>query len=221
MLEALAVRRPSPAMIVALLALFVALGGSSYAALKIGSPQIRNNSVLSADLHNNTVRGADVHRNTLTGDDIKESSLRKVPAARVADSALAAEPQAYALIDTYGLVDPPHSKGISNANVTHPRPGVYCFNGLRFPIKTVAATAQAGGSTLVEQFIVSARAKPDGPFDGPDRFDPTTGNVIPGPHFDANCPGTEQASVVVTNSYTQTRPDDQVSFFPGFYVVFN
>jgi hypothetical protein len=49
MLEALAVHRPSPAMIVALLALFVALGGSSYAALRIGSPQIRNDSVLSAD----------------------------------------------------------------------------------------------------------------------------------------------------------------------------
>ena len=62
-------------MIVALLALFVALGGSSYAALKIGSPQIRNNSVLSVDLHDNTVRGADVRRNTLTGADIKESTL--------------------------------------------------------------------------------------------------------------------------------------------------
>ena len=71
--------RPSPAMAVALLALLVALGGSSYAAVKIGSPQIRNGSVLSVDLHDNTVRGADVRRNTLTGDDIKESSLRKVP----------------------------------------------------------------------------------------------------------------------------------------------
>jgi hypothetical protein len=207
-------------MIVALLALFVALGGSSYAALKIGSPQIRNNSVLSVDLHDSTIRGADVRRNTLTGADIKESTLRKVPAAAVADTALVGQPRAYALVDTYGLVDARFSRAVTRANVTHPRPGVYCFNGLRFPIKSVVATAQAGGSTLAELFIVSARIGPDRPFDGPDRPD-GTGGVIPGPHFDANCPGEEDASVVVTSAFTQARPDDQTSFFPGFYVVFN
>lgn len=46
------VRGPSPAMLVALLALFIALGGSSYAALRlprnsVGSAQLKNNSVTS------------------------------------------------------------------------------------------------------------------------------------------------------------------------------
>jgi Collagen triple helix repeat (20 copies) len=45
-------RKPSPAMLVALLALFVALGGSSYAALtlpkgSVGSKQLRKNAVTS------------------------------------------------------------------------------------------------------------------------------------------------------------------------------
>lgn len=41
---------PSPAMIVALVALTVALGGSAYAATKIGTKQIRNGAVTQAKL---------------------------------------------------------------------------------------------------------------------------------------------------------------------------
>jgi hypothetical protein len=46
------VRKPSPALLVALLALFVALGGTSYAALKlpknsVGAKQLKRNSVTS------------------------------------------------------------------------------------------------------------------------------------------------------------------------------
>jgi len=51
-------------MVVAGLALFVALGGSSYAALKVGSGQIKNNSVGSRDLRNNDVRGRDIRQGT-------------------------------------------------------------------------------------------------------------------------------------------------------------
>src|SRR5215212_5220241 len=56
--------KPSPVMVVAGLALFVALGGSSYAALKVGSGQIKNNSVRSRDLRNNDVRGRDIRQGT-------------------------------------------------------------------------------------------------------------------------------------------------------------
>jgi hypothetical protein len=86
-------RRPSPAMIVALLALFVALGGSSYAAVKIGARDIKrgavgtraiaNDSVRSADIHNATVSGADVADNSLTNADIDNTNL----SAQTAESA--------------------------------------------------------------------------------------------------------------------------------------
>jgi Collagen triple helix repeat (20 copies) len=47
------------ANVIATLALFVALGGSSYAALRIGSAQIRNNSVKSVDVKNRSLLAKD------------------------------------------------------------------------------------------------------------------------------------------------------------------
>lgn len=54
------VRRPSPAMLVALVALFVALGGSSYAALNlpknsVGSKQLKKNAVSSKKVRNGSL----------------------------------------------------------------------------------------------------------------------------------------------------------------------
>ena len=64
--------RPSPAMIVALLALFVALGGVGYAATKIGSAQIKNNSIRSQDIRNRTIGGKDVRNHTIASKQIKD-----------------------------------------------------------------------------------------------------------------------------------------------------
>ena len=57
--------RPSPALVVALLALFVAMGGVGYAALKlprnsVGSKQIKANAVRSAKVKDASLRKADV-----------------------------------------------------------------------------------------------------------------------------------------------------------------
>ena len=81
-------RRPSPSMVVALIALFVSLGGVSFgAATLISGKQIKNNTVGTKDLKNNDIRGKDVRTNTLTGSDIRESKLGKVPIATNADNA--------------------------------------------------------------------------------------------------------------------------------------
>lgn len=45
----------SPATVISVLALFVALGGAGYAATTIGSTQIANNSVASVDIRNGTI----------------------------------------------------------------------------------------------------------------------------------------------------------------------
>ena len=74
-MKLLAWKRPSPAMVVALIALFVALGGTSYAALRIGSKQIVNNSIRSIDVRDNTLRGKDVLNGGLTGKDVANDSL--------------------------------------------------------------------------------------------------------------------------------------------------
>lgn len=59
------------------LALFVALGGTSYAVAtgSIDSREIKNNAVASKDLRNNGVTGRDVRNRTLTGADVRSGSL--------------------------------------------------------------------------------------------------------------------------------------------------
>ena len=75
---------PSPAMVVALVALFMALGGSAY-ALVITGASIRNGSVTGKDIRNRSLTGSDVAGNRIGGKAIKESSLGTVPSASVAD----------------------------------------------------------------------------------------------------------------------------------------
>ena len=74
---------PSPAMVVAIVALVMSLGGSAY-ALVITGKQIRNGSVTAKDVRNRGLTGNDVRRNRLGGGSIKESSLGIVPSAQVA-----------------------------------------------------------------------------------------------------------------------------------------
>ncbi len=79
---------PSPALIVASLALFVALGGVAYGvaensigtrAIKDGgvhSRDVRNDSLLGSDIKNGTVRAADIHRGAVGSSEIFDGSLR-------------------------------------------------------------------------------------------------------------------------------------------------
>jgi hypothetical protein len=63
------------ANVVSSLCLFVLLGGSAFAAAKIGSGQIKDNSIKSKDIKNNTVAGKDVHNGSLTAGDFKAGQL--------------------------------------------------------------------------------------------------------------------------------------------------
>jgi hypothetical protein len=75
------------ANVTATLALFIALGGSSYAALRVGSREIADNSVRSRDVKNHSLTRHDLDRNTLDGSVIRESRLGRVPRAASADNA--------------------------------------------------------------------------------------------------------------------------------------
>jgi hypothetical protein len=76
-------RRPSPALVISCISLFVAMGGVSYgvATGSIDGREIKNNSVRGADIKNSSLTGNDVANNRLGGTDVKESSLGKVPNA--------------------------------------------------------------------------------------------------------------------------------------------
>ena len=105
-------RRPSPALVISIIALFVSLSGVSYGVAtgfidsreiknnEIRSLDIRNNEIRTRDLRNNEVRGIDIRNstvqgrdialNTVTGEDVKERHARKGPERPAADTATTA-----------------------------------------------------------------------------------------------------------------------------------
>jgi hypothetical protein len=81
--------------VIATAALFIALGGTSYAVLRVDSRDVVNNSLRSADVRNNSLRSRDIRDRTLRARDlrldalgggvVKESALGQVPRAMDAE----------------------------------------------------------------------------------------------------------------------------------------
>lgn len=69
-------RRPTPALILSTIALFVALGGSAYAFVITGA-NVKNNSLTGADIRD--VKGSDIRNYSITGKDIGKDKLGRVP----------------------------------------------------------------------------------------------------------------------------------------------
>jgi hypothetical protein len=68
-------RKPSPAMIVAMIALFVALGGGATAGILITGADIQDGSITGNDIRNNSILSRDVRNGQLTGNDIRNNSV--------------------------------------------------------------------------------------------------------------------------------------------------
>jgi hypothetical protein len=94
------VPRPSIAIVVAFAALFIALGGTGYAALKISGKNIINGTVTGIDVDNESLGGKELKPDTLGGTQINESALGTVPGAQHAATADSAAKAADA--DTVG-----------------------------------------------------------------------------------------------------------------------
>jgi len=95
---------------IALIALFVALGGSAYAASQINSGDVRNGSL----------RGADVKNESLTGRDIKNGS---VSAGDLAENAGPGTVTVSAIVDDFINLQLDNPYGISG--VSQPGTGLY------------------------------------------------------------------------------------------------
>ena len=76
-------RLPSPAMVVAGIALFVAMGGVSYglASGSIDCREIKNGTVRGKDVRNGSLTGFDVKPGGIGGGSVNEGSLGTVPSA--------------------------------------------------------------------------------------------------------------------------------------------
>jgi hypothetical protein len=85
MIRSILLRRPSPALVVACLALGVALGGTSYATVlqaprsSIGTPQLKNGAVTTPKLAANSVTSAKVRNRSLLRVDFASGQLPAGP----------------------------------------------------------------------------------------------------------------------------------------------
>jgi hypothetical protein len=146
-------RPPSPAMIVALLALCVALGGSAYAASKINGNNIRNGTISGKKLKNRTITSRQIDRRTVSALKNRRGlrgprGFRGSKGAK-GDRGASGTAVAYAAVASDGTIDTARSKGIAQANMSHTTTGVYCFVNLSFTPKNVVATLQPGTDEVV------------------------------------------------------------------------
>jgi hypothetical protein len=80
-------RRPSAPLVISMVALFAALGGTSYAAAKITGKEIAKKTIKGGNVATKTLSGKKMKLNTLGGDQINESKLGPVPNADHATAA--------------------------------------------------------------------------------------------------------------------------------------
>ena len=81
------IRRPSAPLVVSIIALFAALGGTSYAAVKITGKDIAKKTITYKNIKDETLGPKKIKPDSLTGDRIDEATLGTVPNADHATAA--------------------------------------------------------------------------------------------------------------------------------------
>lgn len=142
-------RRPSHAVIVSYLALVVALGGTSYAAVQlprnsVGTPQIRKSAVTAAKIKDGTVASADIRNGSVGRADLAAGAVRPTATFGASDQ---------------GVVRDYATFGVGRVLVTKfpGFAGTYCVSlpDLSFPIRSAVGYSTAYDAN-VTVFIGSA-----------------------------------------------------------------
>lgn len=147
-------RRPRHGTVVAYVALFAALGGTSYAAAtlprnSVGSSQLRAGAVTNRDIANSAVTGAKVRNGSLTAADFKAGSSPQGPAGPAGPQGPAGAPGsgaaiAFGNVAQDGTVVTAQSQGIATNNIIHNVAGGYCIAGLAQAPRNIQVTPQYG-----------------------------------------------------------------------------
>jgi hypothetical protein len=149
--------RIGSAHVIALAALFVALGGSAFAAATIGTSDIKDGAVTKHKLHDNAVNSGKVVKNSLAGRDIDEKTLGQVPTAghaltadraTIADSAATANNVMSAVVGkaAQGCTLLRATQSGTGANIATGHPGAPRASGcsVKFPKVVTDCTYVAG-----------------------------------------------------------------------------
>jgi hypothetical protein len=152
--------RPSASMIVALVALFVAMGGTTYAvrslpSKSVGSKQIRNKAVHTRHIKarnvtrtkiaRNAVDSSLVRRDSIHGSDILEASLATVPSAKDAANAANAAKVGGRIVEKFSFVAPGGTAATNVLTLSGLSLTVTCNAP---PALSVIATTSVGGAVI-------------------------------------------------------------------------
>lgn len=141
-------RRPSPALIISVIALIAALAGSAYAVKRIGANQLKRNAVTTKKIKNGAVTNPKIANGAVTDGKIAATAKGKAVA--------------YATVNANGTVDAAKSRGITDSMITKPSGAtgvVFCFHGLPSGADTIQATGIWDGATEFEGPTVVIAAK--------------------------------------------------------------
>lgn len=172
--------RPSHTTVAAYMALFVALGGTSYAAVKlprnsVGGKQIKRNAVSSSKVKDRSLRLADFGADQVPAGPQGAQGLQGPAGARGLDGLDGPDgldgadgtAAAFARVGSGGVLDngtPSQNENVVQANVQHDGgaatatttgPGVYCFGGLPFTPRSAMVTADSAGAVATTNMIAS------------------------------------------------------------------
>jgi hypothetical protein len=155
--------------VTATVALFLALGGSSYAAAKLTGADVRSGSVRGGDVRNGTLAGRDLRNGSLTTADLRDGALERADFAGVLPAGPAGPPGAPGPAGATDVVDRRAAdvllkEGESRLVTASCAPGEVALGG------------GAGHSGTKDDFVAIALAEPVAA-DGapPDNGEPATG----------------------------------------------
>lgn len=147
---ALRSRRPSAALVVAIIGVILALGGSAYAGSlvaknSVGTRQLRNSSVTTKKIKNHAVTAKKINtKGLIVPGSIHANVADNASHANSADSAGSAQPTAFAHVSSAGVLDSANSKNAGS--VTKVGTSLYCFSGIPFTVRGGQATIDFGDS---------------------------------------------------------------------------
>jgi hypothetical protein len=221
-------RRPSPALVISITALFIALGGSAWAAHRIGSREIKagavtaakikGEAVTAAKLANGAVTGPKIAPSSVGGRQVEEASLATVPDADHAATATRAESAARAdRASTAANADTASSavnfRRYASSPLTVASVGQEVTIMNRGPFTFFGHCANGGGGAK-EAFVTATTSATGATFSNLEEahfradFDPGEENAV-GPPIASLDPATNDSGGGDANRFTALSPDGQ------------
>jgi hypothetical protein len=135
---------PSRTVVVAVVVSLLVGGiGSATAARLITGDQIKNGSIHFGDLSSKARKKLRGKKGRAGSRGARGTQGAQGAKGNTGSTGAAGAAVAYARVLANGTTEAANSSGITDANVTHPSTGLYCFSGLGFTPHNVVATPQA------------------------------------------------------------------------------